>query len=174
MNRISQLLAIAMLGAADLHGERRLVVSIPDRKLALVVDGEVRKVYQVAVGKPSTPSPTGALRIANRVPHPTWYGPRKVVAPGAKNPLGTRWIGLSEKGYGVHGTNVPSSIGKAASHGCIRMKNSDVEELFELVEAGDTIELVGERNEVIAKMFPEAKPAPVQVANAVASAGGAE
>lgn len=172
MNRMSQLLAIAMLGAANLHGERRLVVSIPDRKLALVVDGQVKKVYAVAVGKPSTPSPAGTYTVVTRVPKPTWYGPRKIVGPGPKNPLGTRWIGLSHKGYGVHGTNVPASIGKAASHGCIRMKNTDVEELFDQVEAGDVVELLGERDEKLAALFGQSAPAPAQVA--AVSTRGAE
>jgi lipoprotein-anchoring transpeptidase ErfK/SrfK len=67
-----------------------------------------------------------------------------VVPPGKWNPLGTRWLGLSRKGYGIHGTNAPKSIGKAASHGCIRLRNSDIEELFDLVSVGDAVELVGE------------------------------
>ena len=99
------------------------------------------KVYDVAVGKTSTPSPTGKHRVINRVENPTWYAHGKAVPPGKTNPLGTRWIGLSVKGYGIHGTNVPRSIGKAASHGCIRMKNGDVEDLFSRVEAGAEVEL---------------------------------
>jgi creatinine amidohydrolase/Fe(II)-dependent formamide hydrolase-like protein len=55
--------------------------------------------------------------------------------------LGTRWIGLSTKGYGIHGTNVESSIGKAASHGCIRMHRKDLEEFFADVQVGDEVEI---------------------------------
>jgi lipoprotein-anchoring transpeptidase ErfK/SrfK len=169
MNRLSQVIAILMASTAALAAaERRLVVSIPERKLALIVDGEVRKVYPVSVGKASTPSPTGSFTIVTRVKDPAWYGPRVVVPPGPKNPLGPRWIGLSEKGYGVHGTNAPRSIGRAASHGCIRMRNRDVEELFEMVEAGDTVELIGEPDETVASLFG----APLQVA--ASAAGGAE
>ena len=153
MNRIHQLAVILMVAAAEAKGERRIVVSIPDRKLALVVDGEVTKIYPVAVGKEASPSPAGSFKIVTRVPNPTWYGPKKVVAPGKANPLGTRWIGLSQKSYGIHGTNVPSSIGKAASHGCIRMRKADVEELFELVEAGDTVDMLGERTDEIVQLF---------------------
>jgi L,D-transpeptidase ErfK/SrfK len=102
----------------------------------LLVDDEVIKVYDAAVGAPSTPSPVGEFRIVTRIAHPTWYTPGKVVPPGKNNPLGTRWLGLSASGYGIHGTNAPSSIGNAASHGCIRMRNRDVEELFELVDVG--------------------------------------
>jgi lipoprotein-anchoring transpeptidase ErfK/SrfK len=169
MNRIHQLAVILMVAAAESKGERRIVVSIPDRKLALLVDGEVKKVYPVAVGRDRSPSPAGSFKIVTRVPNPTWYGPKKVVAPGKANPLGTRWIGLSQKSYGIHGTNVPSSIGKAASHGCIRMHKSDVEELFELVEAGDTVDLLGERTDEIVQLFGEG-PAPKLVAQTVIKA----
>ena len=90
------------------------------------------------------------IAIINRVQHPTWYGPSGVVPPGKNNPLGSRWMGLSMKGYGIHGTNVPSSIGKAASHGCIRMRQTDLEELFELVTVGTIVELQSEPAELLA------------------------
>ena len=82
---------------------RRLVVSIPDRKLALIENDELVGVFAVSVGAPGSPSPTGTFTIVNRIPNPTYYKPGKVVGPGAVNPLGTRWIGLNEKGYGIHG-----------------------------------------------------------------------
>lgn len=132
---------------------RRIVVSVPDRKLAFIVDGEVVKVYDTAVGKPATPSPAGEFTVMHRIPHPTWYGHKTPVPPGKDNPLGTRWIGLSVKGYGIHGTNKPKSIGSAASKGCIRMRNQDVEELFEMVGVGDVVELHRERNDRIARLF---------------------
>lgn len=135
--------------------DRRIVVSIPDRKLALVEDGKVLRVYQTAVGSPATPSPSGEFVVRNRLAHPTWYHKGRVVAPGKANPLGTRWIGLSMDGYGIHGTNVPRSIGRNVSHGCIRMRNQDVEELFELVHVGDTVELHAESNPQVARLFGE-------------------
>ena len=147
---------------------RRIVVSIPDRKLALVEDGRVAKIYPVAVGAAATPSPAGSYTVAARVSHPTWYGPGKVVPPGKRNPLGPRWIGLSRKGYGIHGTSSPRSIGRPASHGCIRMHNSDVEELFELVEVGDAVELYAERTDELARIF--GVPAAPQVAADIGSA----
>ncbi len=64
-------------------------------------------------------------------------------------------MGLGYKGYGIHGTNRPTSIGKAASHGCIRMRNQDVEELFELVQVGDEVELTAEVSAELAKAFGE-------------------
>jgi lipoprotein-anchoring transpeptidase ErfK/SrfK len=108
------------------------------------------------VGKPSTPTPQGKFAIINRVPNPTWYGPSVTVAPGKNNPLGSRWMGLSVKGYGIHGTNVPSSIGKAASHGCVRMRKQDLEELFEMVTVGTTVELQGEPSELLTGILSEA------------------
>lgn len=132
---------------------RRIVVSIPDRKLALVEDGRTVKIYPVAVGAPVTPSPTGSFTVIARIAHPTWYGPGKVVPPGKSNPLGPRWIGLSRKGYGIHGTSNPRSIGRPASHGCIRMHNADVEELFGMVAVGDVVELYAERTDEIARLF---------------------
>ena len=133
--------------------QRQVVVSIPDRKLVLVEDGRVLKTYSVAVGAAVSPSPEGEFEIVNRVVKPTYYHSGTVIEAGPQNPLGSRWIGLSQKGYGIHGTNVPSSIGKAASHGCIRMAKSDLEELFEMVRPGDTVEIRSEFNDDMAQMF---------------------
>ena len=134
---------------------RRLVVSIPDRRLAVVENDHVVEFYTVAVGASATPSPVGVFTIVNRVTHPTYYRPGKVVAPGPHNPLGTRWMGLSLKGYGIHGTDKPQSIGHAKSQGCIRLRNSDVERLFERVRAGDVVELHAERTADIARFFAD-------------------
>jgi lipoprotein-anchoring transpeptidase ErfK/SrfK len=134
--------------------ERRLLVSIVDRKMAVVEDGELVKTYKVAVGKASTPSPEGEFEITNRLVDPTYYHEGKVIPAGKNNPLGNRWMGLSTKGYGIHGTNEPHSIGKAASHGCIRMAKKDLEELFLRTEVGDKVVIRGERDEEIAQLFP--------------------
>jgi lipoprotein-anchoring transpeptidase ErfK/SrfK len=140
--------------------KRVIVVSLEDRKLALLEDGQVKKVYSVAVGKPSTPSPVGTFTIERRVANPTYHHNGKTVLPGPGNPVGTRWMGLSKHGYGIHGTNEPKSIGKAASHGCIRMSQADLEEFYALVAEGDTVELVGERNEQTAQLFGEVQSLP--------------
>ena len=138
---------------------RRIVISIPDRRLALIGDGRVVKTYSIAVGAPLSPSPAGEFKVAHRIPQPTYYAPGKVIPPGKANPLGTRWIGLNQKGYGIHGTNQPRSIGHRASHGCIRMRNRDVEDLFERVRVGDVVELHGERSEELAQIFGAAEEA---------------
>jgi lipoprotein-anchoring transpeptidase ErfK/SrfK len=132
---------------------RQIVVSILDRKLALIEDDDVVKVYTVSVGKASTPSPAGEFQITNRVVSPTYYHPGVVIPAGPENPLGTRWIGLSKKGFGIHGTNEPRSIGRAASHGCIRMRRADVEDLFARIRPGDTVVIRAERDELISEIF---------------------
>ena len=176
MAKARLVLAVLILTAARLQAQneaqstRQIVVSLADRKLALVEDGAVKKIYPVAVGKATTPSPTGTFAIVNRVTNPTYYHPGQVVEPGPQNPLGTRWIGLNQKGYGIHGTNAPRSIGKAASHGCIRMAQRDLEELFEMVRPGDVVEIRGERDEVVAGIFGGAAE-PVVVATAAAVDG---
>lgn len=149
-NKIFKTAAVLMISAANAAAEeKRIVVSIPDRKLLLLDGARVVKIYDIAVGAPSTPSPSGEFRIVNRVPNPTWYGHGKIVTPGAQNPLGSRWIGLSAKGYGIHGTNAPASVGKAASHGCIRMRKHDIEELFDLVDVGVPVELHHDRPAIV-------------------------
>ena len=148
-------MAAAEALAQDQQGRtpRRIIVSIPDRKLAVLESGNVVKIFPTAVGAAKSPSPAGSYTIVQRIPDPTWYGHGQIVPPGKNNPVGTRWIGLSVKGYGIHGTNSPSSIGRNASHGCIRMRNKDVEQLFEMVAIGDPVELVGERTPETEQIF---------------------
>ena len=160
--------ALAAQGATNL--ERRIVVSIPDCKLALVENGRVVKIYRVAVGAQISPSPSGELKITQRLVEPTYYAPGVVIPPGKDNPLGTRWLGLNQKGYGIHGTNQPDSVGRRASHGCIRMRNRDMEELFELVRAGDVVELYADRATELARLFGDDAPAAVAAESAPAGA----
>ena len=158
------------------QSQRVLVISIPDRMLAVIEDGTVQKVYPVAVGKESTPSPSGVFFVADRVADPTYYHAGMVVPPGPRNPLGTRWMGLSQKGYGIHGTNAPHSIGKAASHGCVRMAKADVEELFSRAQVGDTVLIRRERDPVTTQIFrsyvPTGAAAPDPMATALEASTG--
>ena len=159
MKRLAAIGSVLVIAAAEAAAQdkqgaaRRIVVSIPDRKLAVVESGNVVKIFPTAVGAPRSPSPAGSFKIVERIPNPTWYGHGQIVPPGKNNPVGTRWIGLSVKGYGIHGTNNPASIGHNASHGCIRMRNRDVEELFQMVAVGDAVELVGEPTPETAEIF---------------------
>jgi hypothetical protein len=76
-----------------------------------------------------------------------------MIAPGSDSPIGPRWVGLSRKGYGIHGTNEASSIGKARSHGCIRLRNGDITQFFAMVSVGDTVEIRGQRDEQTVQIF---------------------
>jgi len=112
--------------------EVEIVIDPISNVLTVYVRGEVYKKYPIAVGKDETPTPTGDYVIINK--HKNW-------APW----FGTRWIGLNVPWgtYGIHGTNHPESIGRDASHGCIRMYNRDVEELFEIVKIGTRVRILG-------------------------------
>jgi len=145
---------------------RRIVlVSIPDRSLAVIEDGKVLAYFPVAVGAAVSPSPTGEFEIVNRVSNPAYYHAGVVMAASEKNPVGTRWIGLNLKGYGIHGTNAPGSIGRAASHGCIRLRNRDVERLYSMLRVGDLVSIRGERDDEIAQVFGGVQVATADVAD---------
>jgi len=132
---------------------RVVLVSIPDRKLAVMQQGKVIATFPVAVGAAASPSPTGEFQIVGRVANPTYYHPGTVIPTGKDNPIGTRWLGLSQKGYGIHGTNAPRSIGRAASHGCIRLRNRDMERLYPMLQVGDVVQIRGQRDDQIARVF---------------------
>jgi L,D-transpeptidase ErfK/SrfK len=159
MAKAKWIVAVLLMVTADALAQsktqpaRQVLVSIPARKLAVLEDGRVLKVFPVAVGADSSPSPDGEFQIINRLSNPTYYHPGKVIPAGPANPLGTRWIGLSLKGYGIHGTNAPRSIGKAASHGCIRMAKRDLERFFEMVRVGDPVAIRAEADEQTAQIF---------------------
>ena len=163
-----------MLAAESAPSTRRLIVNLSARKIVLVEDGKVLKMYPVAVGKRSTPSPSGTFHIASHVANPTYSHDGKVVRPGPWNPVGTRWMSLGYKGYGIHGTNHPESIGHAASHGCIRMRNHDVEELFQLVRVGDQVDLIANPTPEEAALFDDSVQPAVQakIIASIATVGG--
>ncbi|MGB8131709.1 MAG: L,D-transpeptidase [Candidatus Angelobacter sp.] len=148
---------------------RQIIISITDRQLAIVDHGQVLKTYPIAVGARGTPSPNGDFVIINHAKDPVYRRGDMEMPPGKDNPLGTRWMGLSLRGYGIHGTNVQSSVGKAVSHGCFRMRKQDVEELYSLVQVGDTVMVRHERDAMIAKVFnvPYPTQPAVTLANAV-------
>ncbi|MFO7154032.1 MAG: peptidoglycan-binding protein [Caldicoprobacter oshimai] len=112
--------------------EYNITVDLEQKELTLKQGERFIKVYPVAVGKPSTPTPTGNWKII-----------QKTVNPGG--PFGARWMRLSIPwgGYGIHGTDQPETIGTAASHGCIRMFNEDVIELYDIVPLGTAVNIVG-------------------------------
>lgn len=156
----------AVSSLAPVKPNRTILVSLEDHRLALLENGVVKATYPVAVGKASTPSPTGTFTIVNRVINPTYYHRGEVIPPGPENPVGNRWMGLSAAGYGIHGTNAPRSIGKSLSHGCIRMSRHDLERLFAQIRVGDSVEIVARRNEQTAAIFGEPPTATPSAAHA--------
>jgi hypothetical protein len=129
----------------------RSVIVIQRSSNRLVVwDGKHRwGTFGVATGQAIYPTPLGQFEIVTKQENPWWYPPDSPwaagltpVPPGPGNPLGTRWMGLSAPGVGIHGTPDAASIGYSASHGCIRMRIADAEWLFGHVRIGTPVFIV--------------------------------
>ena len=111
-----------------------LQVDLSARELSVIENGDVTNVYPVAIGKPSYPTPTGTFRIRRIIWNPRWVPPdsewarnKKTREPGdPANPMGKVKIFFSEPDYYIHGTHETDSLGEAESHGCLRVRNSDV------------------------------------------------
>jgi hypothetical protein len=109
-----------------------VVLNLPELTDFRWADGKVVAWYPVSVGRVTRRTPVGELRAVNRVRNPAWRRPNgTIMAPGPRNPLGDRWIGLSKSGYGLHGTNDATSIGRLVSAGCIRHFPPHIHELFD-------------------------------------------
>jgi lipoprotein-anchoring transpeptidase ErfK/SrfK len=110
--------------------------------LILKSNEEVFKTYIASTGANNS-TPTGTFKIVEKLPNPTWFKAGAVVAPGSpENVLGTRWLGFNLAGYGIHGTIDPQSLGKQVTQGCVRLSNSDVEELYTIVPKGTEVTIV--------------------------------
>jgi len=93
-------------------------------------------------------TPVGTYRVTDKQADPNWHWEGKVYAPYLRdklNGLGVRWIGISLPSYGLHGTNDPFSIGKDASHGCIRHENADITKIFPMVPTGTPVKIIETR-----------------------------
>jgi lipoprotein-anchoring transpeptidase ErfK/SrfK len=126
-----------------------IVIRRGSNRLHLYKGAQPWRVFGVATGQSRYPSPLGRWHIVVKWRNPWWYPPNsdwakgeKPIPPGPGNPLGTRWMGLSASGVGIHGTPDDASIGYSASHGCIRMHISDAEWLFNHVTIGTTVFIV--------------------------------
>ncbi|MGI6550783.1 MAG: L,D-transpeptidase family protein [Syntrophomonadales bacterium] len=125
----------------DPEAETSFIIDRGTRTLTVLIGGKFHKQYRVAVGKPETPTPLGDWRIVHRS---TNWG----------SGFGTRWMGLNVPWgiYGVHGTNKPYSIGSYASHGCIRMFNNSVEEVYPLTRVGNLVRIIDTRQPALPKL----------------------
>lgn len=152
--------ALPLGAAAEQSAALELVLERSHRQLRLLRDGTAWKHYPVAIGRPGWETPLGRFAVLELVREPIWVHPAtgQAVAPGPANPLGSRWIGFAHdcsqrRGFngrpelivrdcattGFHGTPLRSSIGQAVSHGCVRLREEDIRELFELVELGTPV-----------------------------------
>ncbi len=119
-----------------------VVVDKSQNTLFLKGNEEVLKTYRVSTGENNS-TPAGAFKIVNKIVNPVWYSAGAVVPPNSpENILGSRWLGISKPGYGIHGTTDPTSIGKQVTAGCIRMLNSDAEELYTILPEGTEVIIV--------------------------------
>lgn len=120
-----------------------ILVDKSENLLKLFSGDELLKAYPVATGE-GTKTPAGTFTIETKLENPTWFSPAGIaIPPGSpENLLGTRWMGFSIPSYGIHGTTDPGSIGTHVTHGCVRMHNEDVEELYSIVPLKTQVTIV--------------------------------
>ncbi len=139
-----------------------LVINIPEMRLYdYTRDPNSPTVLSVAVGDILDPTPIAEFKVGRKRENPTWTVPASiraerpdlpaVVAPGPDNPLGDRWLTLGNSSYGIHGTNNLWSIGREATHGCVRLYNHDMRALYERIPTGTKVRIVYQRVKIGAR-----------------------
>lgn len=126
--------------------DKRIEINLASRLLTLYQGDVGIRMYPIAPGKPSSLTPTGRRTVVDMEVNPTWIDPDSgtTIPSGPDCPIGYRWIGIGGN-YGIHGTNVPSAIGTYASHGCVRMNEADVEDLYAHIVKGIPVDILYER-----------------------------
>ena len=144
--RFSQLFSRLNKGqrAEAIESDVEVILDLSDRLLEVRVPDEDPVLYEVAVGQDDWQTPTGEFAVMSKQENPAWLHPitKEAIAPGPDNPLGTRWIAFWSDGQaqiGFHGTDQEDLIGEAVSHGCVRMRNADIEALYDKVDVGATV-----------------------------------
>jgi L,D-transpeptidase ErfK/SrfK len=149
-----------------------LVVNIPEMRLYDFSVGDTPEVFAIAIGDPVDPSPVGEYRVGEKRIDPTWSVPTSIrlqrpelpqtVPPGPDNPLGQHWMTLGQTSYGIHGTDNVWSIGRMATHGCIRLYNREMQRLFGRVPEGTRVRVIYETvkigrhgNELMVEVHPD-------------------
>jgi lipoprotein-anchoring transpeptidase ErfK/SrfK len=122
----------------------RLVVDLSDAKVYSYWGNQLIATYRVAVGQPGWETPVGTFKIQQKLRNPVWQQPitGDLIRTGPDNPLGSRWISFWSDGrhhIGFHGTNKEQLVGQAVSHGCLRMRNVDIQALYEQVTIGTAV-----------------------------------
>jgi len=131
---------------------RGLVINVPEMRLYDFTTRGTPEVFAIAIGDELDPSLHGGYKIGAKRENPAWHVPASiraekpglpaVVPPGPENPLGDRWMTIGNTSYGIHGTNNNWSIGRTATHGCIRLYNDEMQRLYARVPTGTRLELV--------------------------------
>ena len=131
-----------------------ILINIPEMRLYLFLKKiSMVKTFPIGIGVTENFTPVGRFYIKEKRVSPAWHIPlslrekyegRKVIPPGADNPLGSHWLGLSKKGYGIHGTNFPWAVGRLVTHGCIRLYPEDILQLYPIVTIGTPVSIIYE------------------------------
>lgn len=151
-----------------------LVLNVPEMRLFDYTRDKVTPtVLAIAVGDITDPTPLGEFKIGQKRTDPVWTVPESikaerpdlpaVVPPGPDNPLGDRWLTLGSSSYGIHGTNNLWSIGRQATHGCVRLYNSDMRTLYDRIPTGTKVRIIYQRVKLGQRdglLFLEAHPDP--------------
>lgn len=129
-----------------------LVLNVPEMRLYDFRVTPLPDVYAAAVGDPTDPTPLGEFRVGQKRIDPVWTVPASIraekpelpaqVPPGPENPLGSYWMTIGTTSYGIHGTNVRWSIGRMATHGCVRLYEDQIQRLFERTPSGSRLRIV--------------------------------
>lgn len=129
---------------------KAILVVLGERRVLLYNNRAVQVMYRCAIGQAQYPTPTGLFRIVAKAANPAWHNPGSdwarsmpsYIPPGPTNPLGLRALYLNAPGIRIHGTYKIGSIGTAASHGCVRMANTDIVRFFPLVPVGTPVYII--------------------------------
>jgi L,D-transpeptidase ErfK/SrfK len=131
-----------------------ILINIPEMRLYYFLKKiSMVKTFPIGIGITESITPIGRFYVKEKRGSPTWYIPpslwekyegRKSIPPGPENPLGSHWLGLSIKGYGIHGTNFPWAVGRLVTHGCIRLYPEDIVRLYPLVPIGTLVNIIYE------------------------------
>ncbi len=140
-----RLTSVLPLPSAPLSQPRtKIIVDLSDRRVYFYRGDRLETSYPVAIGQPGWETPVGSYRILQKIEHPTWQQPitGEDIPPGENNPLGDRWIGFwrnEQAAIGFHGTADESQMGQAVSHGCVRMRNRDIRQLYDRADLGTRV-----------------------------------
>jgi len=153
------------LGPNPLPGDPFIIVNKSTNQLAFIDNGKIEAIYPVGTGKRADLTPEGMFTVTVKAINP-YYRKKNIPGGAPLNPLGSRWIGfdaLETNGriYGIHGTNRPDSVGYYVSEGCIRLRNEDVEELFDKVPLGTKV-YITRSNKSFEEIAKEKKAIPLK------------